>query len=97
MDNIIFPKLKFDKPGVYRYTIKELTPSDRHWRTDRRVYPVVVTVEYGNDGKLVAKVYYPNGFPKFVNKYCKPKCCCGCCFICCKRPCGERRDLRGKC
>ena len=97
MNKITFPKLKFDKPGVYRYTIRELTPSDRNWRTDKRVYRVVVTVKYGEDGKLVVSLSYPNGFPRFVNRYCKPKCCCGCCFTCCKCPCNERRELNGKC
>ena len=67
--NVNFPELTFTSPGVYLYTIKELTPSGDRWKTDRRVYRVVVTVTKDECGDLVAKLDYPDGFPKFVNKY----------------------------
>ena len=65
--NINFPALTFTSPGIYSYTIKELTPSDMNWKTDSRVYRAVVTVTANGDGTLDANVDYPDGFPKFVN------------------------------
>ena len=70
--NINFPALTFTSPGVFTYTIKELTPSSERWSTDKRVYRVVVTVTEDGDGNLAAQLSYPDGFPKFVNKYCWP-------------------------
>ena len=70
--NINFPELTFTSPGIYSYTIKELTPSDDRWETDDRVFRVVVTVTDNGDGTLVASLDYPDGFPKFINKYCGP-------------------------
>ncbi|MDR2183348.1 MAG: hypothetical protein LBE55_04165 [Clostridiales bacterium] len=70
--NINFPELTFTSPGVYTFTVKELTPSDDEWITDPRTYRVVVTVERGEDGSLVASLDYPDGIPKFVNIYCPP-------------------------
>ena len=67
--NISFPKLTFTSPGVYSYTVKELTPSDENWRTDDRIYRVIVTVTDDGDGGLTASLTYPDGFPRFVNKY----------------------------
>ena len=67
--NINFPALTFTSPGVYSYTVKELTPSDERWKTDDRVYRVIVTVVRNTDGNLSASVDYPDGFPKFVNTY----------------------------
>jgi len=78
MDNVIFPALYFDKPGTYRYTIKELTPSSYCWKTDRRVYLAVVTVEACR-GRLRARVDYPDGKPCFCNVY----TCCRCRTCCC--------------
>jgi len=76
MDNVIFPPLYFDKPGVYHFTMKELTPSGYCWKTDRRVYRVTVTVEVCK-GRLRAHVAYPDGNPCFCNVY---TCCrCGKC------------------
>ncbi|MCL2400576.1 MAG: hypothetical protein FWC91_12630 [Defluviitaleaceae bacterium] len=70
--NINFPALIFTSPGVYLYTIKELTPSGANWKTDDRVYRAVVTVTDNGDGTLDADVDYPDGFPKFVNIHCPP-------------------------
>ena len=66
-NNINFPELTFTSSGVYNYTIRELTPLDREWDTDSRVYRAVVTVTENSDGKLTASVQYPDGFPMFVN------------------------------
>ena len=75
--NINFSPITFTSPGIYSYTIKELTPSDANWKTDSRIYRVVVTVTDNGHGALEARVEYPDGFPRFVNKR---KCkCCKCC------------------
>ena len=72
-NNINFPALTFTAPGIYSYTIEELTPSDANWTTDDRVYRAIVTVTENSDGTLNASVDYPDGFPKFVNiHYCPP-------------------------
>jgi len=47
--------------------VKELTPSDKNWKTDDRVYRAIVTVTDNGDGTLDARVEYPDGVPKFVN------------------------------
>jgi pilin isopeptide linkage protein len=73
-----FPKLCFTAPGEYRYTIRELTESNRCWLTDNRVYHVIITITENRDGRLEAEVKYPCGEPKFVNRYCPPECCCCC-------------------
>ena len=70
--NITFPPQKFTSPGVFTYTIRELTPTDAMWETDNRVYRAVVTVIDTGAGQLCAKVDYPDGFPRFVNEYKKP-------------------------
>jgi len=70
--NINFPALTFTSAGVYTYTIKELTPSDDDWQTDDRVYRAVVKVTDDGEGGLKAAVEYPDGFPKFVNRYTCP-------------------------
>jgi len=67
--NINFPELTFTSPGVYSYTMKELTPSSRIWETDSRIYRIIVTVTEGADGKLVASLDFPDGLPRFVNRY----------------------------
>lgn len=64
-----FPAQQYTAPGVYEYTLKELTPSGDGWQTDSKVVPVVVVVEDDGHGHLVAFVEYPEGFPTFKNKY----------------------------
>ena len=71
--NIIFPEIAFTTPGVYVYTIKELTTSDENWETDPRVYRAVVTVTDNGTGELEANVDYPDGFPVFINMYRQPE------------------------
>ena len=70
--NINFPELTFTSPGVYSYTIMELTPSDEDWETDDRVFRAVVTVTDNGDGVLTASIDYPDGVPKFVNIHYPP-------------------------
>jgi pilin isopeptide linkage protein len=70
--NITFPAIVISQPGVYTYTIRELTPSGCGWVTDKRVYTVTVTVTALGDGTLTASLSYPNGAPHFVNR----RCCC---------------------
>ena len=57
---IRFPPLTFNAPGIYPYTIRELTPSGDGWTTDDRVYLVTVTVEDDGSGNLVATLSYPS-------------------------------------
>jgi len=72
-DRIEFPELTFTSPGRYWYTVRELTPSSRNWKTDDRVYRILVVVRETEDGELEASIEYPDGFPRFVNI-----CCCDC-------------------
>jgi len=71
---VSFPCIKFTEPGVYHFTISEITASGGGWETDPSEYTAVVTVT-DEDGELVAKVEYPRGFPEFTNEY-KPKEVC---------------------
>ena len=64
-----FPDLVYDEPGVYEYTLRELTPSGDGWKTDDRVIRLIVTVVDDGHGNLVATVEYPDGFPSFTNIY----------------------------
>ena len=61
--------LTFDAPGVYEYTMEELTQSGGGWTTDDAEFRVVVTVEDDGQGNLVASVAYPDGNPIFTNRY----------------------------
>jgi pilin isopeptide linkage protein len=70
--NITFPALTLNQPGVYNFTIRELTPSGCGWVTDKRVFAVTVTVTDSGNGKLTANLSYPNGYPHFINR----RCCC---------------------
>ena len=67
--NIQFPDLIFTAPGVYRYTLRELTPSGEGWTTDDRDFDVVITVVSDGHGNLIATIDYPDGFPQFINTY----------------------------
>ena len=66
---IKFPELTFDEPGVYEFTLKELTQSGGGWTTDGREIKVIVRVIDDGFGNLVATIEYPDGFPEFTNKY----------------------------
>jgi len=67
--SFIFPELIFDAPGIYEYTLEELTPSGGGWTTDDRIIKVIVTVVADKHGNLIATVSYPDGFPSFKNIY----------------------------
>jgi len=67
--NVDFPCINISEPGVYYYTIGETSVSGNGWTTDTKKYPVVVTVTDDGNGKLSSHVNYPEGYPKFVNKY----------------------------
>ena len=67
MENIKFSELIFTKPGVYNYTIKELTPSGYGWATDGRVYRITIKVTANEYGELVAIADFPDGKPQFTN------------------------------
>ncbi|MCL2580044.1 MAG: hypothetical protein FWE32_08475 [Oscillospiraceae bacterium] len=87
---IAFPELTFDRPGTHTYTIQEISRTCGCWILDRRRCRVVVTVHECQQGKLIAAVNYPDGFPVFVNKYCPKPCLCfkRCCEkMCCTRVC----------
>ena len=66
---IEFPEVTFDKPGLYKYKIHEMTPSGGGWHNDGELYEVIVRVEDDGYGNLVATVEYPEGFPVFTNTY----------------------------
>ena len=67
-----FPELCFTEAGIYSYTIRETTPSNKFWQTDRREFRVIITIEKDANGNLVSFVDYPDGYPEFVNKYSPP-------------------------
>jgi pilin isopeptide linkage protein len=56
-----FDDLSYLVPGTYTYAIKETENA----AGSQTVFPVVVTVTAGLDGKLTASVDYPNGMPIF--------------------------------
>ena len=66
---IEFEELIFTEPGVYTYTVKELTGSSDGWTTDISIFEVVVTVVDDGYGNLVATTEYLEGFPTFENLY----------------------------
>lgn len=66
---IIFPKLLFTRPGIYKYTLRELTAPFCCWKTDDTVFSVEITVTLNTRGKLKAHTYFPNGEPIFTNEF----------------------------
>ena len=71
--NISFPALTFGRPGVFSYTMQEDPHPSKNWITDKRQYPIVITVLAGAENKLIAIATYPDGLPVFVNQY-APRC-----------------------
>jgi pilin isopeptide linkage protein len=68
--NIRFPGLNYTEPGVYCYTMRELTPSVRGWGCDGKSYGVTVSVTENAQGALTASASYECGaVPMFVNRY----------------------------
>jgi pilin isopeptide linkage protein len=66
---IEFPCINFDAPGIYEFTLRELTPSGGGWTTDDSEIPVIVEVVEDEHGNLIATISYPDGFPTFTNTY----------------------------
>ena len=66
---IEFPELIFTAPGIYEYTLRELTPSGEGWTTDDSTIRVRIHVTDDGHGHLVATIEYPDGFPTFTNTY----------------------------
>jgi pilin isopeptide linkage protein len=66
---VTFSQLPYSSPGVYNYTIKELTPSGNGWITDSNVYPATITVTGDSAGHLIALASYPQGQPVFRDVY----------------------------
>jgi pilin isopeptide linkage protein len=66
---IQFPKITYDKAGDYEYTLREITPSGGGWKTDSKVYDIIVHVIDDGYGNLVATIEYPDDFPVFTNTY----------------------------
>jgi len=87
--DITFPKLTFERPGVYAYTIQEASETCSCWILDRRLYRAIVTVHECKKGKLTTTVSYPDGLPVFVNQYCPRPCIYVKC--CCEKMCGDLR------
>ncbi len=60
--DVLFPMLRFDREGIYRYELKEQPREGREIFCDRTVYTVLVQVE--KDGDYKASVsYLRNGVP----------------------------------
>ena len=64
-----FPELSFTHPGVFEYTLRELTPSGGGWTTDDSEIKVIVSVVSDGHGNLVATISYPEGFPSFTDTH----------------------------
>jgi pilin isopeptide linkage protein len=68
--DVVFPDLSFNTPGVYHYTMKELTPSGGDWQCDNRVFGLTITVTDNGKGDYIANVAYDGGVePEFINYY----------------------------
>jgi pilin isopeptide linkage protein len=67
--SVHFPAVAFTEPGVYNYTIRELSISGGGWTVDGAIYPVTITVTSDDAGRLSASVSYPNGLPDFTNTF----------------------------
>ena len=66
---IKFKELTFTKPGIYKYTLKELTESGYGWNNDKRVYRLNINVTEDKLKKLNIKAEYPDGLPIFTNYF----------------------------
>lgn len=71
-EKIDFPKLTFNKPGTYTFTINELAPNGGlgEWTYDAHTYALTVTVT-DEGGKLVARADGTTGSEGFIftNRY----------------------------
>jgi len=65
---ITFHAVRFTSPGVYHYTVKEIS-APAGWDIDTTEWPVEINVTLGADNKLHAIVTYPNGTPVFIDTH----------------------------
>ncbi|HEM3214410.1 TPA: hypothetical protein U0918_002050, partial [Streptococcus suis 12814] len=66
--NVKFKELTFDKAGTYTYTVTEVVGGDTAIIYDSLEIKVTVVVTDDGEGKLVAKVEYPEDI-EFNNEY----------------------------
>ena len=66
---IAFMRQVYTQPGVYHYSIREISGSGNGWTVDSRIYHVTVTVTDNGQGQLEATADYPEGAPEFRNQY----------------------------
>lgn len=65
-----FPEMIFTSPGIYNYTIKEITQFVPGWTTDVNAeFDVTITVQEDDFGNLVATADYGASYPVFTNIY----------------------------
>jgi pilin isopeptide linkage protein len=69
-----FPKICLNHCGTYRYVIREQACCEGGWTCDSRSYRVNVAVSEYRDGRLRARVQYPDGKPHFVNRFSCRRC-----------------------
>jgi pilin isopeptide linkage protein len=92
--NIKFPQLMFTAPGMYRYSMRELTASGDGWQCDGRIFGVTIMVTGDGKGGLTSFVTYDAGaIPTFVNRYNPP---CDPCRPCnnCNYECQQRDGMK---
>ncbi|MFX3931323.1 Spy0128 family protein [Streptococcus suis] len=69
--NVKFKELTFDKAGTYTYTVTEVVGGDTAIIYDSLKIKVTVVVTDDGEGKLIAKVEYPEDI-EFNNEYVEP-------------------------
>ncbi|HFI0100438.1 TPA: FctA domain-containing protein, partial [Streptococcus suis] len=69
--NVKFKELTFDKAGTYTYTVTEVVGGDTAIIYDSLEIKITVIVTDDGEGKLVAKVEYPEDI-EFNNGYVEP-------------------------
>lgn len=67
--SINFSELEFDTPGVYTFTIEEVSGSYSGMTYDVSKYTVTVKVTYNREGKLTAEAVYSDEGVVFNNRY----------------------------
>jgi pilin isopeptide linkage protein len=70
-DGIVEFEARYERPGKYKYWMKELDAAYGFIR-DERIWPVEVYVARDKWGWLRAVVHYPDGGPEFVNYRIRP-------------------------
>jgi len=69
---IKFAQILFTSPGVYDYSIKEVSAPEG-WTKDTKEYPVKINI-LGYGTGLMPNVSYPDGLPGFINTFNCDKC-----------------------